>query len=254
MQPPYHRLEEFVPLTGSDEGLVRRFAASSRKINRGHAIRREGDHVGGIFFLMEGWVASSMMLREGRRQIVKVHLPGDMLGMPSLSLSRAGETLEALTDVVVSMIPSTVLGRMFIENPRLAVGLFLSTQKERVALMQSLSWIGAASALERLAAFLLDLHSRLNAAGLTRADGFDWPLTQQHLADLLGITPVHVNRTLKRLDQAGYVQRSRGRIVIADLAGLRAVAANAPPRFADHEAWTRLGSPSGNHIPDPRAG
>ncbi|KEQ53458.1 Crp/Fnr family transcriptional regulator [Sphingobium chlorophenolicum] len=243
MQPPFHRLEEFVPLTPQDVEITQSWTLSRRKILRGQVIRREGDEVGGVFFLMEGWVGSSIMLRNGRRQIVKLNLPGDILGFPSLALMVSGETLEALTDAVVSSISSAALGKMFAESPRLAVGLFLSTQRERVALMQKLSWIGATSALERLAAFLLDLHDRLVATDAVTDGGFDFPITQQQLGDLLGLTTVHVNRSLRRLDETGCLQRSRGRIFIRNLQGLRALAPNLPPRFAGHEAWSRLGRP-----------
>jgi len=128
------------------------------------------------------------MLRDGRRQIVKVHLPGDMLGFPSLSLVHAGETLEALTDAVICPIPNAVIGKLLMDNPRLATGLFLSTQKERVALMQKLSWLGATSALERMVAFLLDLYDRAKSSGLAKENRFEVPLTQQQLGELLGLT------------------------------------------------------------------
>ncbi|HUD93361.1 cyclic nucleotide-binding domain-containing protein [Sphingobium sp.] len=113
-----------MPLTLQDVEIAQNLAVSKRKVARGRVIRREGDEVSGVFFLMEGWVGSSIMLRNGRRQIVKLHLPGDMLGFPSLALLASGESLEALTDTIVSFIPNTSLGRMFTESPRLAIGLF----------------------------------------------------------------------------------------------------------------------------------
>ncbi|HUD93362.1 helix-turn-helix domain-containing protein [Sphingobium sp.] len=109
--------------------------------------------------------------------------------------------------------------------------------------MQKLTWIGATSALERLAAFLLDLHDRLVATGAVTDGGFDFPLTQQQLGDLLGLTTVHVNRSLRRLDETGYLRRSRRRMFIQSIQGLGAIAPNLPPRFADHEAWARLSRP-----------
>ncbi|MGF7154978.1 Crp/Fnr family transcriptional regulator [Novosphingobium gossypii] len=244
MHPPFHRLEEFVPLSAPELTLVAGWAASARRVERGHSIRREGDPVNGVFFLMEGWVSSSMMLRDGRRQIVKVHLPGDMLGFPSLSLVQAGESLDAITDARVCTVSNRVLGRLLAEAPRLALGLMLSTQKERVNLMRQLSWVGATSSTERLAAFLLDLHDRLSAAGMALGGGFDFPLTQQQVGELLGLTPVHINRTFRTLDGTGYIRRSRGRITIADFRGLRGLSANGTAPFAGQAAWTRLGEPA----------
>lgn len=241
MQPPFHRLEEFVGLTPSDINLVRGWAANPRRVARHQPIRREGDPVNGVFFLLAGWAASSVILRDGQRQVIKVHLPGDMLGFPSLVLSSAGETLEAITDVSLCPIPNAAIGRLIEHNPRLTAALLLNTQKERVALMQALTWIGSASALARMAAFLLDLHDRLDSAGLVIDGTFNFPLTQQFIGDLLGLTAVHVNRTLKRLDATGYVDRKKGQITILDFEGLRSVSPNLPPEPAGRAAWSRIG-------------
>jgi CRP-like cAMP-binding protein len=246
MQPPFHRLEEFVRLTSHDLELVSKWSTVKRRVPRYKPIRREEDPVAGVFFLMEGWVGSSLMLRNGRRQMVKIHLPGDMLGFPSLALARAGENLEALTNVVVCPIPISEIGKVFEQSSRLAAGLFLSTQKERVALMQELSWVGSATAVERLAALLLDLHDRLDAAAMVENGRFDMPLTQQHLGELLGLTAIHVNRTLKRLDETGFIERSKGWVRIIDPVGLRSLAPNLPPHYAGHAGWARLGYTTDN--------
>ena len=246
MLPPYHRLDELVPLTSAETRIAEGWTSSQRSVKRHHIIRREGDQVSGVFFLLKGWVSSSVMLRDGRRQIVKVHLPGDMLGFPSLSLVHAGETLEALTDAIICPISNAAIGKLLMDSPRLATGLFLSSQKERVALMQNLSWLGATSALERIVAFLLDLHDRAKSAGVAMEDRFEIPLTQQQLGELLGLTAVHVNRTLKRLDSSGLVERQKALVRLIDIAGLQKMTANIAPIFAEHDAWARLESPSSN--------
>ncbi len=244
MQPPYHRFQEFVPLTEHEMTIVRDWLGDRRRVSRGKSIRREGDPVQGVFFLLEGWVGASLMLRGGKRQIAKIHLPGDMLGFPSLALAKAGETLEALTDITFCTIPNSAIGRMFEAAPRLAAAMFLSSQLERVALMQNLSWVGAASAIGRVTTFLLDLYKRLTAAQLVNDGSFDFPLTQQQIGELLGLTPVHVNRTFRRLDETGFLQRERGRMSIRDHAGLQRLTSGPMPNSASHQAWERLGKPS----------
>lgn len=241
MQPPLHRLAEFVSLTSRDMDVVAGWLAVHRHVPRARPLRREGDPVTGLYFLLEGWVCSSLMLRNGRRQIVNVHLSGDILGFPSLVLPTSGETLEAITDIKVSLIPTAAIGKLFEHNPRLAAALFLSTHKECVAFMQKLSWVGAANAVERMAAFLLDLYLRLDAAQAVRDGRFEFPLTQPQLGELLGLTAVHVNRTLKRLDQTGFITRGRGWLQILDLEGLQSLAPNLPPRFAGSLVWSRIG-------------
>lgn len=240
MQPPFHRFAEFASLTCHDLEIVGDWSANQRIMARNSTIRREGEPVTGVFFLVAGWASSSVMLRDGRRQVVKVHLPGDLMGFPSLALAAAGETLEAITDATICFIPNASLGKIFEQSLRLTVGLFLSTQKERVALMQGLSWVGTTSAQERVSAFILDLYDRLDAAGLVKDQNFNFPLTQQFIGELLGLTSVHVNRTLRRLDATGLIVRTRGQLRIADPDGLRALTPQQPPKFAGETGWLRL--------------
>ena len=243
MQPPFHRLEEFVPVSQKAMARLSSWMLNRKSVRRLEPIRREGDPVGSVFFLMDGWVTSSVRTQEGRRQIVKVHLPGDMLGFPSLALQHAGETLDALTDGELCVIPAKDIGELFEQCPSLATGLFLSTQKERVALMQELSWIGSSSALGRLSAFLLDLHDRLNAAGLVDDGSFQFPLTQAHLGELLGMTNIHANRMMKQLYETGYIARQGRCIRILNAEGLRDLTPSRPVAFAGAQAWQALGCP-----------
>ena len=240
MQPPFHRLEEYAPLDPEAEQLIEDWTSRAIQLERNTFIRSEGQPVNGVYFLLDGWVASSILVRNGKRQVVKVHLRGDMLGWPSLALERTGESLQALTDVSVVPISNKELALALKSGSNLVDGLILSTQRERVALMHELSWIGTAKALERMAAFFLDLFDRLGAAGLVEGNGFPMPLTQLAIADLLGLTAVHVNRTLRELEKRELIRREKGWIDILDHARLRALAPNELPRYGGREAWRRI--------------
>jgi CRP/FNR family transcriptional regulator len=240
---PFHRIEEFVPLTPEAITRLSLWKENRRVGRRLDTIRREGDPVGHVYFLIGGWVSSSLLMSDGRRQIVKIHLPGDMLGFPSLALEKAGETLDALTDIEFCAIPAVEIGQLFEQYPAVAAGLFLSAQKERVALMQELSWVGSSSSLGRLAAFLLDLYHRLDAAGMVTNQGFDWPLTQTHLGELLGMTAIHTNRMFRQLDKTGYIAREGRHIRVIDMHGLRSLTPSMPPPVASRVGWERLGCP-----------
>lgn len=232
-----HRLEEFARLCVGDADLLENWASEQIHYPAGAKIRSEGDPANCVYFLAEGWVGSSKGLIDSRRQFIKIHLPGDVLGSPSMSLSAAGETLEAFTDVAVAPVPHRVLGQMIERSPRFAATFLLSVQKERVALMQEKAILGKACALERMAWFLLDLHARLRAADMADEDGFDCPLKQEQIADLLGMTPVHASRTLTRLDREGVLERKRGRVVFKDPAALRRLSPCAVPPFVQEPEW-----------------
>ncbi len=102
-----------------------------------------------------------MTLKTGARQFFKVHIPGDILGAPSLASVSAVETLTAITDCTIKCIPLSRLGSIFAEYPRVGMSLFMSANKERIALMDLLAAVGRLSAIERLARFLMELHDRL---------------------------------------------------------------------------------------------
>lgn len=222
---PTHRLHEFTTLTPGEVEQIRALGEPPVRLPRHGIVRREGEPAQVLWLLIDGWVASSMLLPDGERQIVKLHLPGDMLGTASLSLTHAADTLTALTAITISRVPAAAFGQLFMANPRFAACMFLSAQRERVSLMDRLAVIGRTSAVQRLAALLLDLSTRLASAGSTAAETFEMPVTQEQIGDYLGLTGVHVNRMIRQLESEGVIVRTRQRITIAQPDKLRRIAA-----------------------------
>lgn len=206
-----------------------------RYLKRGEFICNEGDAPAGLYLLLDGWAASSLTFASGARQLLKIHLPGDMIGMPSLALQQAGDSVVALTQVELSVISRQSLGQLFERSPRLAAILFLISQEERVAGMDRLASIGATEAVHSLAALLLHIHDRVRRSDPDIGDSFDMPLSQDDIADLIGITTVHLNRTLQHMRGDGLLAWTRHRVTILkrgalhDLAGL-------PARILDRDA------------------
>lgn len=210
------RFREFVALTDREMAEVGGLVDRPIVLPREAVIRAQGIEPTCIFLLIEGWASSSIDLADGTRQIAKVHLPSDLMGVPSMSLTKTVDTLTALTPVIVARLPFDRFARLFTASPRFAMAMFLSSQRERVALMDTLTRIGRTSALDRLAGFLLDIHERLSVAGLAQADRFDLPLRQDEIADVLGITLVHANRMFMQLAKDGVIRRHRQQIEIVD--------------------------------------
>lgn len=200
-------------------------------------IRREGEGMRYIYLLIEGWVASSMLLPGGDRQIIKLQLPGDMLGTSSMCLTITADTLSALTSVTVSRVPLAAFGALFAASPRFAAGVFLSAQRERVALMDRLAAVGRTPAIARVAALLLDVGERLGAAGLSRTDDFELPVTQEQVGDHVGLTAVHVNRIFRQLGDAGMIRRQRQRIELLDVVRLKSVSGRQERHPTHDGSW-----------------
>lgn len=188
-------------------------------------IRAQGAPVRAVYFLRSGWVASRVATEKGQRQIVKLHLPGDLLGAPSMALERAAETLIALDPVRVDVIPLDAFAQLFEAAPRLALSMFLTAQQERVFLMDRVTALGSMSALQRFAAFFVQIHDRLEVLTPGLKGEFELPLTHEQLGQVTGVTPVHVVRTLRELGSRGLMQRQGRKVLIRDIDALRELAA-----------------------------
>jgi CRP-like cAMP-binding protein len=234
---PLHRLNEFIGLDKADSEAFARLASERRRFSRHDVIRAHGDPATEVFFLVDGWVACCVHSASGGEQIVKVHLRGDMLGAPSLALSRAGESLLALTRATVDVIPSDRLGELFARAPKLSAAMFLSAQQERIWLMDRLMSIGRTNSVQRLAGFLHSIHHRMLLVDPDSAARFELPLSQKELADVLGITTVHANRTLAQLEATGLASRAGRWITIHDPDGLRRLSCLPDREFQRMPPW-----------------
>lgn len=233
---PQHRFGEFAALSDAQRDALSRLAATPRQFRRRALIRREGDEPTCVWLLHEGWVGSAIDLPNAKRQLVKIHLPGDVLGSTSMSLVHACDTLEALSDAWVSAVPFTALSAIFDQDPRLAMTFLLSVQKERLALMHRLAAVSRSSAYERVAGLVLDLLDRGRVAGVVDGNAVRCPLTQEHIADVLGLTNVHVNRIMRRLNEARLIEGTYGRFLVLDEPALRALSL-FDPRYVAEPAW-----------------
>lgn len=218
------RLEEFTSLTPEEAEAVRALGGPMIRLDRLREIRREGDPATGFYMLEKGWAMASHILPSGSRQILKIHLPGDMLGTPSMCSDKAVETLSSITPVVLRLVPLTQFGALIDSHPRVGALFLLSVQAERLALMDQLAEMGRTTAEAQLAAFLLDIAKRLARLGEVHNDSFQLRLTQEHIGDLLGLTNVHVNRMMRLLEDKRLIRRDRERITILDRPALTKLA------------------------------
>jgi CRP/FNR family transcriptional regulator len=231
------RLTAFAALGDVEIAELINLAGKPQKLKRGAVIREEGDAPPSMYLLLSGWTASSIAIAGGGRQLIKIHLPGDLLGLPSLALTRACDTLFTLSAVVISKVESAAIGRLFERSPRLAALLFLISQEERARLMDRIASIGRTNAVGRLAGLILQLHARVLRNNPGAGDTFEVPLLQDHLADLTGLSKVHVNRSLKQLRLDGVIRWSGRSLAILDLPALNRLAEIAPRELARDLSW-----------------
>lgn len=173
------------------------------------------------FLIQDGWAYSYILLADGRQQILNFLLRGDFFGLYATVFRRAEHSVRTLTALTVCKIDPERIIELFSKTPRLAAAICWSVAREGAMLGEQVTRIGRRTAYERTGHILLELLNRLEAVDLTESESYEFPVTQHLLADTLGLTPVHINRTLRALKKDGMISYDGKRIVIEEQSQLR---------------------------------
>jgi CRP-like cAMP-binding protein len=210
------RLSRYVRLTDTEQAYLDRLEAERRECRRGAVIVSEGQPTRELFIVQKGWLQSSILLGNGGRQIMRIGLPGDLIGLTALAYEETAETVVALTDAVLCPLDRDRLSGLFAEHPRLAALLFAMSVAERTALADRLASVGRTPARARIAALLCDIFTRVRRAEGSQHGGVHVPLTQEEMGDATGLTAVHVNRMVRGLVDDGIIERNGSVIRLID--------------------------------------
>jgi CRP-like cAMP-binding protein len=222
--PLARKLAWFGALTADDIIVLDALLLTQRPVRRGRDIVTEGRDYETMYVVLQGSAIRHRILRDGRRQVLNILLPGDFVGFPGCFFESALYAITALTDVVVCPVPFAALIELFEQRPRLAATIFWSFACEAAIYAERLIDIGRRSALERLAHFLLELLIRLQIIGSAAETSYRMPFTQELIADALGLSVPHVNRTLRELRDDGLISIEDQQVVINDIDALSALA------------------------------
>jgi len=214
----------FKPITPNELGAINNIKRDHVALEAGSEIIRSGDESPEIYTLYSGWAFRFKMLADGRRQILNVLLPGDLVGLQAAMFDAAQYGVEALTDVELCLLPRRKVWALFGEMPGLAFDVAWLGSREEGYVDDNLTSAGRRTALERTAALIISLYKRAKALGLVNNDTFDFPLTQQHIADALGMSLVHTNKTLARLRRLGMYSRTNGSLTLTNPRVLQRIA------------------------------
>ena len=196
---PLKKMEVFRAVSPQELEFIEHFKSGEFVTDVGATILAEGLSGPHLFTVLSGWGFRYKMLSDGRRQILNFVLPGDFIGLQSSMLDEMQHSVEALTQMVLCVFPRDRLWDLYSKHPSLAFDLtWLASRSERL-LDENLLSIGRRSAAERVAHVLLDIFRKCRALEMTTGQKVDFPFTQQHLADALGLSLVHTNKTLQAL-------------------------------------------------------
>ncbi len=207
-----------------EEEVLRASVAEIRDHPTGRTIVRSGMTLSASTLLIEGIVCRYKDLADGQRQIMELHVAGDFVDLHGFLLKRLDHNVGTLTPVRVALVPHDALRGITETHPHLGRMLWFSTLLDAAIHREKILSIGRRSAVARIAHIFCELLVRLRLVGLADETGYALPLTQADLADVTGLTSVHVNRMLKKLRDDNLLTFRGGRVTIGDWEGLQRVA------------------------------
>ena len=199
------KLERNVELTPDDREALAGLCSPPRQLPARVDFASEGDPRNSLILVLNGWVCRYRTFSNGKRQLIGLLLPGDISQPFGATRQILSHSLMTLTPVSICEISPRALRAVALSHPRIEDALWLDLYLERDLASELVVSLGRRSATERLAAFFCEIYLRLSAVGLATRPAFELPMTQTDLADLLGLSSVHINRSLKELRRRGLI-------------------------------------------------
>ncbi|WP_041946019.1 Crp/Fnr family transcriptional regulator [Variovorax paradoxus] len=203
-------MEAFLPVSPEELKTIESFRAGSRRVAAGASIIDEHRPSSELFTLYAGWAFRYKTLSDGRRQILSFLLPGDFIGLQDEFADGHTHGVEAASDTTLCVFPRGRLWELFHAQPKLGYDITWLAAREEKLVDDNLVTTGRRNAAERVAMLLMHLYRRAQRVGMVRDGWVEFPFNQQHLADALGLSLVHTNKTLRRLQNLGLYKLDGG--------------------------------------------
>src|SRR5262249_10475906 len=222
------RLSRFMQLSADDIASLERILERDRLVKKRKDLVVVGDEYRNLCFVKNGYAIRYKLLRSGKRQILNVILPGDVIGFPISFFDRSIYSVVAVSDLTYNICLLDSYARLCYEQPQFGLALSWLAAYEAAIYAEHIVDIGRRTPVERLAHFLLEIHARLLAVGRAEETSFDLPFSQEVMADVLGLSVPHLNRVMQQL-RAERLITNRARLVeLTDMASLQTLAHYQP--------------------------
>lgn len=218
------RLAKLSPLGKEARDALQNLRGKVIQASAGTDLVSPGARADGIHLIVEGLAGRFAQFSDGRRQITAIHLPGDVPDLHAVAVPIARPSLQALITTTVIKYPVEDLAALARRYPAVGEAFWAYGALDAVVLERWAGNLGRRSAVQRMAHLLCELSLRLADAGRGQRHAFSLPVTQQQLGDMLGLTPVHVNRTLKALRDQNVVTAKGRQFLVHDWESLAATA------------------------------
>lgn len=199
-----------------DVEAVRSLPIAVKHYQPGQVIARDGDRPTECCLISKGFCVRSKTTSNGRRQILSIHIPGEIPDLQSLHLHVLDHDLTTLTECALGFISHASLREVTRRKPNVAEILWRDTLIDAAMFRDWIVNVGQRQAPSRLAHIIVELRERLKVIGQVQGDRFEMPLTQEQIGEAMGITPVHANRIVKQLRDDNVLEFHRGGVRVID--------------------------------------
>jgi CRP-like cAMP-binding protein len=216
LEPVFRRWGRQVSLTADDRRALEALPWTRRTFDRDAYYVREGEPSTICTVLLSGFAFRQKLVTDGARQIISFHIPGEFLDIQNCMLDVADHNVQSLGRSNVAIVPKGPLVELIEARPNIHRAIWYDSLVDASVFREWVVNVGRRDARERIAHLLCELAARLRSAGLDQGPTFDFPVTQEQLADATGLTAVHTNRTLQSLRKDGLISLSASKLTILD--------------------------------------
>lgn len=216
LAPMVRKLSLQAALSEADQQAVLDLPYVLKSMSAGAYIVRDGDQPEHSCLLVSGFAFRHKVVGDGGRQILSLHMSGDVVDLQNSLLRMADHNVQALSQVEIALIPRTAIREIAFSRPPVGMAMWYDTVVDGSVQREWTTNVGRRDARTRMAHLLCEFGVRLETAGLGSTCDYEMPMTQEQLADSMGLTAVHVNRTLMGLDREGLTQRNKRSVIIHD--------------------------------------
>ena len=213
LDPLLRKLEYWQRLTPEDRAAVLALPHTVRLMEPHQYIVREFDRVESSCVMLAGFSVRHKIVAGGHRQILSIHMKGELVDLQNSLLGRADHSVQMLTAGKIATIPRDEIMRISFERPAVGKALWTDTLVDASIFREWIANVGRRDARARIAHLLCEFALRLKLAGIGEHNNYELPMTQDQLADAAGLTSVHVNRTLRGLEADGLIERRNPRLI-----------------------------------------
>ena len=213
LEPMLRKLEYRRDFDSADRAAVLALPHTAKRMERHDYVVREGDRAEFTCLMLSGFSVRQKIVGNGHRQICAIQMKGELVDLQNSMLGTADHSVQMLTPGKVAMIPREAIQELAVHRPAVGLAMWIDTLVDASIFREWIANVGRRDARTRLAHLLCEFALRLKLAGLAELTNYELPMTQEQLADATGLTPVHVNRTIKSLEADRLIERTSARSI-----------------------------------------